>query len=243
MKRMLLAGLLLVGSLPCAVFCDDVKEEQDASDPTAPSPKIEETLVKIRRVEELDQLINDVAKLAAELDRVKQASAKDAAGLRKEIESITLANSALNKKLDTQTAEIHKQLKKQAADFKTQYGDLDANLKEQQDSIAQLQSAIVEQGKRQNDLLEALKSRFDDLETRLTNIPPVSLQGFVTGEGQSSAAILDLGGTPRVVREGDTLNLPPGDKSSVVRTLRVQKIADGSVLLEIGPWGQTMVVN
>lgn len=245
MKRTLIRGLLVVGLWPGIVLCEEeTKKEKTASaDPTAPSPKIDETLVKIRRVEELDKMIKDIARLADEMERLKQANAKDVASLGKSLDSVKQANTALSEKLDLQSTELNKQLKARAADFDKRLGDLNTHLEKQQQLLDDLQKTLVNQAAQQNKIVEALATRFDDLETRLTNIPPVSLQGFITGEDQPGAAILDLGGSQRVVREGDTVNLQPQDKNSVVRTIHVKRIADGSVLLEIGPWNQTLLVQ
>lgn len=245
MKCTFFTGLLILGLLPDIGFCEEESKEEKpaAADPTAPSPKVEETLVKIRRVEELDKVIEDVAGLASEVDRLKQASAKDIASLANEIGGVKQANKSLGEKLDLQSAEINTQFKAQAAGFDKRLAELNSHLEKQQQLLDNLQKTMITQAARQNEIVEALRTQFDDLETRLTNIPPVSLQGFVTGEDQRGAAILDLGGSKRVVREGDTINLQPQGSDSVVRTIHVQKIADGTVLLEIGPWDQTLLVR
>lgn len=273
MKCTLIAALLVAGLLPGTVFCEEEESKaKPTSDPTAPSPKIEETLVKIRRVEELDKVIKDVARLADEIDRLKQASAKDVASLAKEIDGVNQANTALSEKLDVQSKDLNKQITteaaklekrisdeakrvqaadaalsekfdQQASSFDKRFAELNAHLEKQQQLLDNLQKTMVTQAVQQNEIVEALKTQFDDLETRLTNVPPVSLQGFVTGDDQRGAAILDLGGSKRVVREGDTIHLQPQGNDSVIRTIHVKKIADGTVLLEIGPWDQTLLVQ
>lgn len=237
------AVLLFAGLLPAVAFCQETENEQFPADPTAPSAKIEETMVKIRRVEDLDKVIKEVARLAEEIERLKQAGTKDVASLAKGIDGVKQANTALRETIDSQVAEINKQLETRDAALNKRISNLDSEIAEQKELMAQIQKLIGEQGERQSELIHALKTRFDDLETRLTDIPPISVQGFVTGENQAGAAILDLGGSLRVVREEDSIQLQPQDGDSVIRTIRVKEIADGSVLLEIGPWGQTLRVQ
>ena len=109
--------------------------------------------------------------------------------------------------------------------------------------VSKQQALYATNSTEQTQLIQQLVQRLDDLESRLSDVPAIQLNGMATDESQRGAAFLEIDGSVRLVREGDTIHLQPQAAGQYLRSIYIKEISNDAVLVEVGPSRQQVIVR
>lgn len=189
-------------------------ETNDGADPAA-SEKIRETIRAIRGVEEIEKLLKEVAEL------------------RSQNASLAVTVSAQSAELKQLVEALRETIAKQNDEQKKQIGEVKTTL----------EGALARQAAEQKQMLDELRAELSDLNVRLGEVPPMNVQALINDEQGSGMAILNIGEQTRIVRPGESFSLLPDGQNNTLRTVHVKEITNTSVLLEVGPYRQPVIVQ
>lgn len=164
---------------------------------------------------------------------------KDIETLSKRITDLETKQTNRQQQLDSTLQKLTQQLADLLLKQTNQQATDDQRFREQKDLIQGLASQMTAQ----RAATEDLGKRLTELSEGLSNIPVLSLKGSITDGEQPGAALLEIDGTLRLVREGDTISVQPSQQNKYLRRLVVKQITGDSALIEMIPSGQTIVVE
>jgi molybdopterin converting factor small subunit len=141
--------------------------------------------------------------------------------------------------LSDRVQQIGTELEKQQKLYEAQ-----KNLIEQLSTQFAKQQALYETNSTEHtQLIQQLIQRLDELEQRLSDVPSIQLNGMATDGSRRGAAFLEIDGTMRLVREGDTIDLQPQAAGQHLRSLHIKQISNDAVIVEVGPSRQQVIVR